>query len=209
MSGDPELWNYRTGAEANAAALRTVREHPCTLAPASHRAGAVLSEPRNTNTNTSASIKPDLEEGALRHPQKGLLKARCIFIITCTCNHSVLETTAQQNFRHRARCYQDQEGKKTKQKTNMACPLSDSMILTVTVLFAGESGKGKAISSSSAGAAHYFISERCALFQLTLQQEGLRSPPSRVLRQTSSVVRDGAEPRPDEARHKEGLSGGL
>lgn len=57
----------------------------------------------------------------------------------------------------------------------------------------------------SAGAAHYFIPDRFAVFPLTFSNaRSVPSPSSKVFRQTSSVVYDGSRPQ-----HKEGLSAGL
>lgn len=76
MSGDPELWNYKTGAEAPQPLWKQSWNIPSgsSLSP---RTAGVRSELQNTNTETNGSIKLDLtEKKMLHHLKKELLKAQ-------------------------------------------------------------------------------------------------------------------------------------
>lgn len=203
MSGDPELWNYRTGAEARQPLRKQSWNIPSALAAASALtlAASALSSRRQT-WRQNDSIKLDLtEKNRSTVSRKDFWKLNSCpglgAAIVLPTFESVLEDHSRTVMSPPGSLLLRPRGGKKRSWTGRFRTEQSSQLFFWW--------RRNPSAGLSAAAAHYFLPDRFAVFQLTFSNaRSMPSPSSKVFRQTSSVVYDGSRPQ-----HKEGLSAGL
>lgn len=205
MSGDPELWNYRTGAEARQPLRKQSWNIPSALAAASALtlAASALSSRRQT-WRQNDSIKLDLTEKTASPSQERTFESSTRVLALELQLKGVLppfESVLEDHSRTvmsppGSLLLRPRGGKKRSWSGRFRTEQSSRLFFW---------WRRNPSAGLSAGAAHYFIPDRFAVFPLTFSNaRSVPSPSFKVFRQTSSVVYDGSRPK-----HKEGLSAGL